>query len=257
MNVQIPPSISPMNHPLSEFFQLMVFKLGVNSHKDALRDDDIDGLLLKMEDEIREFREQRSKDDQDPNILAELGDVSNFAFLIYAFYRAKGVRTAREEFIDEYLRIDTEHGRIYCKKTRSGSRYKVGDEVTGYGSPVRIRTQHALSGATISLLRRDLVWWAEFGYWPNEGLTYKFPDYSLPPHTVDRVSNLDVGHTGDAMFPFVSQYHPKGRENNANYGRWVYQRRHAFKLVRVGYWDTPEDAARLGLIAWKAKTRNV
>ena len=260
MNIAIPPALSGMGSTLNEFFEAMIFKLNVNSHKDALRGDDIDGLLAKMEAEIKEFREQRIQDANDPNILAELADVANFAFLLYAYLRAKGVRTDREEFIEEYLQIDAEHGKIYCKKTRSGSRYKVGDEVTGYGSPVRIRTQHALSGANISLLRRDLVWWQEYGFWPTSNLVYKFPEYDMPPYTVDRISNLlsaEEDQEARVSFPFVSQYRPRGRESNQNYGRWVYQRRHKFKLIRVGYWDTPEEAARLGLIAWKAKTRNV
>lgn len=260
MNINIPPALSGMGPVLSEFFEGMLFKLNVNSHKDALRSDDIDGLLAKMEDEIREFRDQRIQDADDPNILSELNDVANFAFLLYAYLRSKGVRTAREEFIDGYLRVDTEHGKVYCKKTRSGSPYKVGEEIKGTGSPVRIRTQHAVSGATISMLRRDLVWWQEYGYWPS-GLVYKFPDYHMPPHTVDRLNNLFLpGEDGEIVdgekkFPFVIQYKPKGRENTQNFGRWVYQRRHALKLVRVGYWSTAEEAAHEGLKKWKAKTR--
>lgn len=259
MNVNIPPALSSMGPVLLEFFEGMVYKLHVNSHKDALRGDDIDGLLAKMEEEIKEFREQRIQDASDPNMLSELADTANFAFLLYAYLRSKGVRTAREEFIDEYLRIDAKNGRVFCKKTRSGSRYKVGDEITGYGNPVRIRTQHAVSGTTVSLLRRDLVWWEEFGYWPQLGLTYKFPEYAIGRNTVDSISNLlrlseDIPGT-TKNFPFVSQYRPKGRESNKNYGRWVYQRRHKFKLIRVGYWDSPEEAAREGIKMWKEKTR--
>ena len=259
MNINIPPALSGMGPVLIEFFEAMLYKLNVNSHKDALRSDDVDGLLAKMEDEIREFREQRIQDANDPNILAELSDTANFAFLLYAYLRSKGVRSAREEFVDEYLRIDSEHGKVYCKKTRSGSPYKVGEEIRGTGNPVRIRTQHAVSGATISMFRRDLVWWNEYGYWPSS-VRYKFPDYNLPPYTVDRISNLLAANEdepgGPREYPFVIQYKPKGREHTQNYGCWVYQRRHNLKLVRVGYWKSAEEASTEGLKRWKKKVKN-
>lgn len=255
MNISIPPAILDLAQPLAEFVGAMVHKLNVNSHKRAITDDDIDGLLQKMADEIDEFREQRQQNLQDPNSLMELVDTSNFAFLLFAHLRARGIRDTREEFIDEYFRVDVEQGRIYCAKTRSGSPHKVGDEIKGTGNPARIRTQHAVSGATISLLRRDIVWWKVFGEWPPLGLTYEDPK----AENIDAIRNLlqlsqDVPGSMKRP-PFVSQYKPRGRESNKNYGKWVYQRRHSFKLVRVGYWDTPEDAARLGLIAWKQKVK--
>jgi hypothetical protein len=233
----------------------MVHKLTVNAHKDAIRDDDIDGLLARMAEEIQEFRDQRADNPEDPNMLSEMADVGNFAFLLFAFLRSKGVRDAREEFIDEYFTVDIARGRILCRKTRSGSPYCIGEEVTGTGHPVRIRTQHAVSGTTISLLRRDIIWWKAKGEWPKLPLQYRDP---RPMHTIDCIANLvqeEAKQDADRL-PFISQYKPKGREGSANFGKWVYQRRHAFELVRVGYWDSPEEAAREGIKAWKAKIRS-
>lgn len=254
MNINIPPAILDLGPSLQEFFEEMVHKLNINSHKDAIQSDDVDGLLAKMQEEIAEFREQRIQDASDPNILSELADTGNFAFLIYAFLRARGLKTMKERFIDEFFRVDIEKGRVYCAKTRSGSGAKVDDEVIGTmrKGRVYIRAQHSASGATISVPRSDLVWWSHTGKWPTQPLRYRDGDMSN-----DSIFNLDlIEDTVDGKrYPFVSQYKPKGRENTENYGKWVYQRRHAFALVRVGYWDTQEEAAREGVIAWKVRVK--
>lgn len=255
MNVTIPPAILDLGPSLTEFFGEMVHKLNINSHKDAINEDDIDGLLEKMQGEIAEFRDQRIQDASDPNILSELADTSNFAFLIYAFLRARGLKTMKERFISEFYRIEVETGKVYCAKTRSGSRAKVGEEIAGTMRKGRcyIRAQHSASGATISVPRSDLIYWAWAGQWPVQPLRYIDGDTSN-----DAIGNLDLIEDtvdGAKRYPFVSQYTPKGRENTENYGKWVYQRRHAFALVRVGYWDSQEEAAREGVIAWKARIK--
>lgn len=261
MNVHIPPSLQPMAPALSEFFDSMVFKLEVNSHKKALTDDDIDGLLEKLGEEIQEFREQRIADARDPNILSELADTGNFAFLLYAFLRSRGVMDLKERFIRDFYRVDSMAGRIFCNKTRSGSKLKIGDEVTGSvrNGVMYIRAQHTASGAAIYLPRRDIVWWNAYGSWPAYPLTYKEPE---PPEeyaaNIDALSNLVYGPVPNKpKYPYVSRYAPKGRENSEHFGKFIYQRRHQYKLVRApGYWDTEEEAAREGLKAWKEKTRN-
>lgn len=254
MNVTIPPAILDLGPSLTEFVEEMVHKLNINSHKDAINEDDIDGLLAKMQGEIAEFREQRIQDASDPNILSELADTSNFAFLIYAFLRARGLKTMKERFIDEFFRIDPETGKVFCAKTRSGSGAKVGEEIVGTmrKGRVYIRAQHSASGATISVPRSDLIYWAWSGQWPRQPLRYINGNMSD-----DRITNLDLVEdtVNGKRYPFVSQYKPKGRENTENYGKFVYQRRHAFALVRVGYWDTEEEAAREGVIAWKARVK--
>lgn len=246
---------------LSEFFDAMVHKLNVNSHKRAITDDDIDGLLVKMATEIAEFQEQRHENPGDPNMLAELADISNFSFLLFAFLRNKGVQDLREQFLSEFFTIDPERGRVFCKRTRAGSRLRVGDEVEGTerNGVVYIRAQHSISGATISLPRRDVIWWYSTGKWPDRPLVYRDlprPGYAAGHATPDQLVNLmKQDAPPPAKPPFVTRYAPKGKEGGKNYGRYVYQRRHRLKLVRVGYWDTPEDAACEGLKKWKEKTR--
>lgn len=253
MNINIPPAILNLAPELNEFFEAMVHKLNVNSHKATISEDDIDGLLEKLAEEIQEFRDQRIQDARDPNMLEELADSGNFCFLLYAYLRHRGVMTIKERFIDTFFRIDTERGVVYCKKTRSGSPLKVGDAVGSMrGGECYIRTQHAATGATVSVPRAALVWWAHHGRWPQFKLRHRDGDLFN-----DAISNLDLiePEVKGGKFPFVSQYKPKGREETANYGRYVYQRRHAFELVRVGYWDTEEEAAREGVIAWKARIK--
>lgn len=254
MNITLPPALLPMGRPLTEFFEAMVHKLHVNSHKDALNDDDIDGLLAKMQDEIQEFRDQRIQDASDPNALAELSDVANFAFLLYAFLRAKGVKTMQERFIEEFFDINVAEGKVYCRKTRSGSPLKVGDEIRGTWRNGRcyVRAQHSISGATVSVARSDLIWWAHTGSWPEQ--PFRYIDGNL---SNDSIFNLDYIDKlpRENKYPFVSVYKPRGREGSKNYGKFVYQRRHAFELVRVGYWDTEEEAAREGIIAWKERIK--
>ena len=254
MNINIPPALLDMGPVLSEFMEAMIHKLNVNSHKDAVNEDDIDGLLEKMQEEIAEFREQRKQDIMDPNTLGELADTANFAFLLYAFLRSRGLQDMRERFISEFFLVDAKAGKVFCRKTRSGSPLKVGDEVRGTWRKDRcfIRTQHSLTGATVSVPRSDLVWWSANGAWPPHRLRHRDGNLSN-----DAIGNLDliVPQVKGHRYPFVSRYCPKGREGTANFGRYVYQRRHAFELVRVGYWDTEEEAAREGLIAWKARIK--
>ena len=122
MNVTIPPTLRGMSNLLTEFFEGMVHKLHVNSHKDAIRDEDIDSLINLMVDELQEFKDQRDKDIHDPNSLAETVDIANFCFLLYAHLRSKGVKDMRERFLEEFFDIDVEGGLVYCKKRRAGLR---------------------------------------------------------------------------------------------------------------------------------------
>ena len=262
MNVSIPPAVLSMGPVLSEFFEAMVHKLNVNSHKKAITEDDIDGLLAKLQDEIQEFRDERIKDAEDYEQLLETVDAANFCFLLYAFLRNRGVRDLRERFIEEFYSVDTHTGRVFCKRTRAGSPLKEGEEVKGTtrNGVVYIRAQHTASGATISVARRDIVWWAATSRWPERPLRYKSNSYNTlhQRDNIDAFENLELTpEKPGPKYPFVTQYKPKGKEKSQNYGKWVYQRRHAFKLIRVGYWDTPEEAAREGLRTWKEKTRNV
>lgn len=256
MNIHIPPAIASMGPQLQEFFELMVAKLNANSHKDAIRSDDIDGLLEKLADEVQEFRDQRIQDSDDPNMLEELADTGNFAFLLFLFLRSRGLKDARERFIDEYFDIDPELGIVRCRKTRAGSPYKPGQRVWGsMRNGVRvIRVQNGTAAFTVTL--RDLVWWKWNGKWPERPLRYRGLRTTIN-ESVDRIENLIETEPERARLPFVSQWKPRGRENSQNYGKWRYSRRYRHALIVCGYWDTPQEAAELGLKAWKEKVKNV
>lgn len=263
MNINVPDTIRKHEPALAEFVDGMIFKLHVNSHKDVLEPDHIPGLIDKMIEELAEFRDQYATDKHDPNTLAETWDAANFWFLIYASLRQEGVATMRERFIEEYYDVVPDQGKIFCVKARSGSRYKPGDEITGtknHKGEVVIRSQSASGGFAVTLLRSHIIWWKQTGKWPNEEVLRQNNEASD-----DRIENLYVigesGREEDGGYyvkpPFVRQYLPKGREHTSTYGKWAYQRRHMFKLVAVGYWDTAEEAASEGLKAWKAKVEEM
>lgn len=252
MKIVVPDSIRSLEPALAEFFDGMVHKLHVNSHKEALTGDDIPGLVAKMLEELTEFQDQLAEDPTAMNVLAETWDGANFWFLLYAFLRQEGVATERERFIAEYFDIQPDMGKVFCTKTRSGSKYRPGDEVLGTKNgkgEVLIRTQNAAGGFAVTLPRSHLIWWEANGVWPQELKR----ENGNPVD--DRIGNLIELQRldGGPLFPFVYQYAPVGRENTENFGKWVYRRRHLFKLVSCGYYNTAEEAAREGLKAWKAK----
>lgn len=264
MIINVSPAIAHMIPALTEYVELMGSKLLVNLHKDEVLEKDIPILLERLAGEVNEFKDE-VVDGQEigPNGLEELADMGNFCFLLYLHLRQRGVRNVTESFIEEFYDIDCGTGRVYCKKSRGGSPLKPGDEVRGTTrrGRVYIRAQHAASGATISLPRADLIWYAATGQWPLGKLRYTDPSYRSRapidhPITNDHFANLTLEPPPQAgKLPFVSQWKPKGRETHKNWGRWVYQRRHGFKLVRVGYYDGAEQAAEQGLKDWKVKTR--
>lgn len=257
MNIVIPPAIAHMGPQLQEFVGLMVMKLNVNSHKDVVfSSNDIDALLEKLAGEVQEFRDQRLQDATDPNMLEELADTGNFCFLLYLFLRSKGLKDARERFIDEFFDVDTLHGIIRCRKGRAGSPYKPGQRVWGsVSNGIRIiRVQNGTTAFTLPV--RDIVWWKYHGHWPDRKLRYAGQTITIL-ESIDRIGNLVEAEAPDTQLPFVSQWKPRGREHHKNFGKWRYSRRHRHVLVVCGYWDTQEEAAEFGLKAWKAKTRNV
>lgn len=261
MLVNTPPAIGHMVPRLTEFIELMAGKLMVNVHKDDLVAKDIPKLLDRLAGEVQEFKDEieaAGDGEIDVNALEELADMGNFCFLLYKHLRDRGLKNVTERFIDEYYDIRPDEGRVYCRKSRSGSSLKPGDEVKGTvrRDRVYIRAQHAISGAAISLPRAHLIWWKAKGCWPSGALQHRFKIYGAEVVTEDCIHNLtEEAPKPKGRLPFISQYRPKGREQSPNYGKWVYQRRHAFKLVRCGYYDTPEEAATQGLRDWKEKTR--
>lgn len=255
MIINIPEALKSHEIFLQEFIEGMVFKLWVNSFKDETVAKDIPVLLEAMQGECAEFREQIDVKLKDPNTLSELFDMANFPYLLFQFLRKSGVPDEREQFIDEFFNVDVVAGKIYSKKTRSGSRYREGEEIGGTWRNGRcyIRTQHAVSGCSVSMPRDHIVFWKSRGYWPSVDPVHKNSDMAD-----DRIINLSEAEQGrPKVLPFVAQYKPAGREGTDNYGRWTYQRRYRGVLVKCGYWDDEETAAREGIRAWKAKTKEI
>jgi hypothetical protein len=69
----------------------MVFKLDKNSHKRTPETSDIPEMTILLLDELSEFQDQMRIDKLDPNVVIELCDVSNFAFLMFLALRNQGV----------------------------------------------------------------------------------------------------------------------------------------------------------------------
>lgn len=250
MNVNVPKTLKRHEPFLKQFMEGMIFKLHVNSHKDDTAEKDIPILLGCLADEVQEFQDQLEEKMDDPNALSELMDMSNFSYLLFHYLRNQGVADEREQFVKEFLRIDTLRGRVYAKKTRSGSRYKEGDEIIGSEKAGRIyiRVQHVTSGSMISVSRAELVWFAEYGAWPNGDIVHLNENNSD-----DSVSNLVLKNeesTADE-FPFVFE---KTTDGQTEYG---YQRRHKGILIRVGSWPDKRTAAISGIAAWKRRIKEM
>lgn len=251
MNINIPPALKPHAPFLKEFFEGMLFKLNVNAHKDDTAKKDIPILIDLGLKELQELRDQLATKMEDPNTLAELFDMSNFNYLLFQFLRRQGVPDEREQFIKEFFRVDVNTGRVFASRTRSGSRYKEGDEIVGTkrGDRTYIRIQHAVTGSMISCARADIVWFAHYGEWPDGTLNYVDED-----HSNDAIQNLVLvrKRTSDHdRYPFVFE---RSGDDGTTYG---YQRRHRGILVRVGYWGDRPTAASEGIKAWKAKVKEI
>lgn len=257
MNIDLPPILSAHTNTLREFFEGMVLKLAVNAYKDELLHKDVPILIGRMLDELQELKDEVGPDGHiNQNALSEAFDGANFFYLLYQFMRKAGVPDDKERFIEEFFDVQIDTGQIFAVRNRSGSRYRIGDEVLGTYRKGRcyIRTQSASSGSSISLPRDHIVWWKATGQWPTEELVHLDDDLSN-----DAIENLGVVTTSEAKpFLYVSQWKPRGKENHSSYGKYRFQRRHNLVLVTApGYYDTPEEAAREGLAAWKKKVKEL
>lgn len=257
MNIGVPAVLNAHRLTLKQFIDGMIFKLAVNAHKDALVAKDVPFLIDKMLDELKEFKDELHDDGNiGTNALHETFDGANFWYLIFQHLRNSGVPDTQERFLLEYFRADIDAGKIFAARNRSGSRYREGDEIAGSFRNGRcyIRIQHALTGASISMPRDHLIWWFATGDWPVD-LEHKdgYPNN-------DSFCNLERKEekgTGDTKWPFVVQWKPRGKEGHTHYGKYCYQRRHNGVLIKVGYWDTPDEAVREGLPEWKARTKQM
>lgn len=80
--LNVPASLDHYSGHLISFFQAMLFKLDLNSHKDRPERPDVPVLAMRMMGEVGELATQLDVDQLDPNALMEAADSANFAFLI-------------------------------------------------------------------------------------------------------------------------------------------------------------------------------
>ena len=260
--VPVPPSLQKYREGLKDFFAGMVRKLDMNSHKETPTRQHVLDIITLLRGELEEFEEQFSTNKFDHNSLVELQDAANYAFLAFMALRYEGVKTRREELIDDWFDVRPEEGKIFCKKTRPGSQYKVGEEIQGTrrAGYRDIKLQSAASsGWGLTIPRSHIIWWKAKGVWPVGVL-----DHINRIRDDDRISNLrdvtfsenSLNHGRNRLLPqYVTQYLPTGRFHLSHYGKYVYQRHHQGRNVRCAYFDTPEEAATLGAQRWLEKIK--
>lgn len=264
--VGVPPSLQKYRGHLRMFLEGMVRKLDLNSHKDTPTRPSVETLLSLMIGEKEELEEQLKNDKWDPNSLTETYDISNYAFLIFMALRNEGTLSDTEQFIIEHLDIRPKIGKVFCKKTRAGSKYRIGDEIKGgnHNGYVYIKMQgsrHRTGARKVSVARSHLIWWKATGKWPT-GVV----DHKNHKRNDDRIVNLrDLSFSDNNLNkkknnkypPFVTRYMPTGRQHLSHYGKYVYARSFRGILVRAAYYDTPRQAAIIGAEEWKKITEGL
>lgn len=88
--VAIPPSLEGLSDHLQGFFDTMIKKLDKNSWKETPTIHSIPEIVGLMIEEVTEFEVQFYSDAYDENVLVELADAANFAFLAYVALRIHG-----------------------------------------------------------------------------------------------------------------------------------------------------------------------
>jgi hypothetical protein len=257
--IATPPSLQKYRSHLRSFFEGMVRKLDLNSHKNTPDKEQIETMLELLRAELTELEDQLKENRLSPNSLVETQDAANYAFLIFLALRRDGAPTDTELFINEFLEVDPKTGKVFCKKGRAGSRYKPGDEISGDRSRgyVHIKMQgHYRAGVNkVSMPRSHLIWWKRYGEWPTGVI-----DHKNGIKSDDRITNLqDATFTQNNLnrkrvnkYPsFVTCYKPTGRQHLKHYGKFVYQRSYKGMAIRFGYYDTPGQAAKMGEEKWK------
>lgn len=260
--IPTPPSMQVYREHLREFFAGMMRKLDMNSHKSTPQESDIPTMINLLTGELQEFRDQFISNSRDPNVLVELYDVANYAFLMTVALRNAGTQTTKEHLINEWLDIRPDEGKIFCKKTRAGSQYKVGEEIRGTNRNgyIDIRLQSArYNGRGLIIPRSHLIWWKHTGSWPIGVI-----DHINRNRSDDRAINLrDINFSQNSfnsdaskkrLLPrYVTRYLPSGRQHLKHYGKYVYQRNFRGTTIRAAYYDTPEAASIKGSAAWRSK----
>lgn len=263
--VAIPPSLQKYRNNLRSFFEGMIRKLDLNSHKETPEREQVETMVELLKGELTEFEDQLALDKLNFNSLVEIQDVANYAFLIFVALRRDGTLTETELFINEFLTIVPEIGKVLCKKGRAGSKYKPGDEIQGSRRDgyidIGMQGNYRTGVNKVAAPRSHLIWWKHTGQWPCGIL-----DHKNRIRDDDRIANLqDVSFSDNSLNkkrkakypPFVTCYKPTGREHLIHYGKFVYQRGFRGVAVRAAYYNTPEEAATLGKTKWEAKVKEL
>jgi len=98
--LHIPASLEKYSEHLTWFFDGMMHKLDINSHKDTPTTKDIPGIIEDLREEVVEFEEQLARNKFDENTLVELMDAANFAFLAYVALRMQGVEHGKRNALN-------------------------------------------------------------------------------------------------------------------------------------------------------------
>ena len=93
--IKVPPSLQKYGDFLEGFLEAMMIKLDKNSHKETPTTRDIPGILDLLQLEVDEFELQFNEDKHDGNVLVELADVANFAFLAYVALKLQDLGNGR------------------------------------------------------------------------------------------------------------------------------------------------------------------
>jgi hypothetical protein len=87
----IPKSLEQYTDHLQGFVDGMITKLDKNSWKETPTVNTIPDIINLLRAEIEEFETQFFEDKYDQNVLVELMDAANFAFLAYVALRLQGL----------------------------------------------------------------------------------------------------------------------------------------------------------------------
>jgi NTP pyrophosphatase (non-canonical NTP hydrolase) len=76
---------------IKRFAVMMERKLQANDHKGTWKESSISYLFSRLEDEVRELRDQINSKSPVQDVVGEASDVANFAMMIYDVFLNKNV----------------------------------------------------------------------------------------------------------------------------------------------------------------------
>ena len=168
------------------------------------------------------------------------------------------LKTPREIFINTFFEVDTLNGKIYCKKSRIGGQYKVGEEIKGSKKAgyIKIWVNDYKTGIAISTLPRShIIWWKHTGKWPV-GLI----DHINRIKDDDSINNLrDVTHSVNSLNNGkINKLPPYIRcVKRKNGVKYKYSKYFNGRLLTTSTYLTIEDAINKGKRNWEKRVQNL